>query len=219
LLDIWLATCARLGIEEVLINTHHLAEQVESWARRQRSGVKVRLFHEDVLLGSAGTVAANREFVRDAGDFYVFYADNLVDIDFRSLRTFHQSHDGVLTMALFRSSAPRECGIVCLDEEGCVVGFEEKPSQPPSDLAFAGILLARQTLFDCLPAGRFADFGRDVFPLLVGRMWGIPIKGYLRDIGTMENYRKALEEWPLVSGLWASADSQHTGGLAGHRAQ
>lgn len=200
LLSIWIDICANLGIESVLINTHHCADAVRDWARRQDSRVKISLVHEEALRGSAGTLAANREFARDAGDFYVFYADNLVHADLPGLRSFHASHAGVATLGLFRTAKPQECGIVTLDDAGRVVKFEEKPAHPASNLANAGIFIARQSLFDLLPQRSFADFGRDVMPGLAGALWGHVLDGYIRDIGTLESYQAAQQEWPGVMG-------------------
>jgi mannose-1-phosphate guanylyltransferase len=196
LLEIWLHFCERWGIQEVLINTHHLAPMVEAWAAAQSSRTRIRLAHEESLLGSAGTVAANRAFIGSAKDFYVFYADNLVSIDLESLRSFHFRHDGVLTLGLFHSSQPHQCGIVTLDSEQRVVTFEEKPVQPESDLANAGVFVARRELLDFLPTGGFSDFGKNILPKLVGRMRGYVLNGYLLDIGTLKNYERALVEWP-----------------------
>jgi mannose-1-phosphate guanylyltransferase len=199
LLNIWLEICERLDIREVLINTHHLPAQVRAWAGNQHSAVKVNLVHEDTLQGSAGTVVANRDFVRDVDDFWVFYADNLVDADLHSLQSFHCQHGGVLTLGLFRALKPRECGIVALDESGRVTSFEEKPTKPKSNLANAGIYIIRQAIFDTLSPGVFADFGKDVMPGLVGKMWGFVLGGYILDVGTPESYQKALEDWPVLS--------------------
>jgi mannose-1-phosphate guanylyltransferase len=199
LLGIWLDICERLGIEEVLINTHHLADQVRAWARAQKTRVTINLVHEEVLRGSAGTVAANQDFVRGEGDFFIFYADNLVHVPLNVLKSFHLRHTGVLTIGLFRTLKPESCGIVALDPSGRITSFEEKPAQPKSNLANAGIYIARQGVFDYLPREGFADFGKSVMPKLVGNMWGCLLEGYLLDVGTPENYRKALEEWPTVS--------------------
>lgn len=196
LLNIWLEFCEKLGVREVLINTHHLAEKVHEWAGLQRSRVKIHLFHEETLLGSAGTIGANRAFVNGVTDFYVFYADNLVRTDLAPLDTLHARSGGVLTLGLFRTPRPRECGVVRLDSSGKILSFEEKPANPQSDLAFAGLLVARNSLFDFIPKGAFADLGKDVLPALAGRMFGCPLDGYLLDIGTAANYAKALREWP-----------------------
>lgn len=195
LLNIWLSFCESLGVHDVLINTHHLADKVKRWAQEQNSSVHISLFHEAALLGSAGTIAANRKFVGDSSDFYIFYADNLVHTDLTPLQRLHASHSGAATVGLFRSPKPQDCGVVTLDAAGRVLSFEEKPSHPKSNLANAGIFIARTSLFDFLPAG-FADLGKDVMPRLVGSMWGQVLGGFLLDIGTHSNYARALREWP-----------------------
>ncbi|MGH9437006.1 MAG: nucleotidyltransferase family protein, partial [Terriglobia bacterium] len=191
LLSIWLSFCEKLGVREVLINTHHLSAVVGDWARSQKSRVGIKLFHEDVLLGSAGTIAANRDFVGDSDDFYVFYADNLVRTDLAPLEALHARHSGILTLGLFRTPKPEACGVVTLDHEGKVISFEEKPSRPRSNMANAGLFIARRSLFDHLPRNTFADLGRDVMPKLAGVMWGRVLEGYLLDIGAHENYAQA----------------------------
>jgi mannose-1-phosphate guanylyltransferase len=200
LLEIWLDLCEQCGIEDVLINTHHLAPMVEAWAAAQTAGTRIQLSYEETLLGSAGTVAANRDFIGNSRDFYIFYADNLVSVDLGALQAFHFRHDGVLTLGLFHSSQPRQCGIVTLDSQQRVVTFEEKPAQPKSDLANAGVFIARRELLNFLPSNGFSDFGRNILPKLVGRMRGYVLNGYLLDIGTLENYQRAQLEWPLAGG-------------------
>lgn len=194
LLTYWMEICATLGVAEVLINTHHLADQVKAWAERQSAAVKIHLAHEDTLLGSAGTLAAHRDFARDAENVYIFYADNLAQINFQAFQVCHQAHAAPLTLGLFRAARPERCGIVELDKSGRVLCFEEKPTQPRSDLAFAGVALARREFFSCLPSAAFADLGKDVLPKLAGRMYGHPLEGRLLDIGTMEDYQRAQQD-------------------------
>src|SRR5271169_3611170 len=63
LLDVWLDAFDRAGIDEVLVNLHHLPDVVRHHiAARPRPPV-VRTFFEPELLGSAGTLAANRHWV------------------------------------------------------------------------------------------------------------------------------------------------------------
>ena len=204
LLGIWLSICQQLGIKDVLINTHHFVQEVRNWAQQQKSPVRIHLFHEANLLGSAGTVAANREFIGGDDDFFIFYADNLVDADLEAFKSFHLRHTGVLSIALFHAPQPENCGIVSLDESGRITSFEEKPLHPQSDLANAGIYLARRRLFDLLPRKPVMDFGKDVIPGLAGHAWGYALDGYLLDIGTPENYQRALTEWPIAGGRHVS---------------
>src|ERR1035437_8470402 len=151
LLSIWLSFLSENGIDEVLINTHYLAEKVRAWAAKENTPVRIHLVHEPELLGSAGTVLRNWEFVEGEESFFIFYADNLVRFDLSEIVSFHQTHSGPLTIALFETSRPEQCGIIGLDPSGRILEFMEKPSQPKSNLANAGIYIARPSLRDYLP--------------------------------------------------------------------
>src|SRR5712692_3053835 len=100
LLELWLRECERAGLEGVLINTHHLAERVEEFVAARR-GIPVTLSHEPVLLGSAGTIAANWDFVSSDHSFVVIYADNLTTFPLAALTAFHARHDHMASVALF----------------------------------------------------------------------------------------------------------------------
>lgn len=200
LLGWWLTLLRQHGVTEVLINTHYLPEPVRKYMRdynRQGQGLTVYESYEPELLGSGGTIRANRDFVRGEQSFLICYADNLTDANLTAFQSFHRKHDGVLSMALFHTNLPKQCGIAAVDEHNCVIGFVEKPERPQSDLANAGMYIADQRLFDYAdPDKQFLDFGKDVLPKLVGRMYGWLTEGYLIDVGTPENYKKANEEWP-----------------------
>jgi mannose-1-phosphate guanylyltransferase len=83
-----------------------------------------------------------------------------------------------------------------LDEAGRVIGFTEKPSKPVSDLTNAGIYAFHPSVLDEVNDMPPKDIGYDLLPRLVGRALAVPVEGYFRDIGTIEAYRLAREEWP-----------------------
>jgi mannose-1-phosphate guanylyltransferase len=204
LLAIWLKLLARAGVCAVQINTHHLAEAVTSWVRQagRHTAMGLETTHEPRLLGSAGTLWANRHWVDGEKDFLIIYADNLTDMDLAAMVQFHRNcagKDTLATIGVIRASEPRACGIVEINPTGQVVSFVEKPREPKSDLAFAGICVADPKIFDRFPPppaqGPF-DLGKHVFPGLVGFLSGYRIPGYLRDIGTLDAYHRALSEWP-----------------------
>src|SRR5579864_841352 len=64
MLAIWLTLCKKLGIKEVLINLHAHANAVRTFLREVADGdVGVKVAQETRLLGSAGTLRANRSWV------------------------------------------------------------------------------------------------------------------------------------------------------------
>ena len=194
LLELWLRECERAGVEAVLVNTHHLAERVQEFAAARR-GVPLTLAYEPELLGSAGTIAANWDFVACEESFLVVYADNLTTFRLADLVAFHATHDRIASMALFRSPNPSACGVVEMDPSGLVVGFWEKPEHPQSNLVNAGLYVFRAAVRRYLPAEVPADVGRALMPALVGQAKGLPIHGYFVDIGTLENYYKAQADY------------------------
>jgi mannose-1-phosphate guanylyltransferase len=198
LLALWLELCRRHGITEVLINLHHLPEKVLAFLNTHEFGVDVTTVYEATLLGSAGTVAWHRSFVADERNFFILYADNLTNVDLGKMLRFHQERESLFTIGLFRTDQPREKGIVALDRVDRVVEFVEKPANPPSNLANAGIYVASQELYQYLAPKDFLDFGFDVLPKLVGQMYGYLIEEYLLDIGTHATYRRAQLEWTEI---------------------
>jgi mannose-1-phosphate guanylyltransferase len=194
LLELWLRDCERAGVDAVLVNTHHLAERVEEFVAARR-GIPVTLVYEPTLLGSAGTIAANWNFVDGDESFLVVYADNLTTFPLSELIAFHVTHKRIASMALFRSPNPSACGVVELDSTGLVTGFWEKPENPPGNLVNAGLYVFRRQVRQYLPTHVPADVGTSLMPALVGRAMGLPIRGYFVDIGTLENYYSAQADY------------------------
>jgi mannose-1-phosphate guanylyltransferase len=200
ILEIWLRLCERHGISDVLLNVSQHPEKVAAFlADRPDRGTRVSLVVEERPAGNAGTVLANRAFVEGEESFWIIYSDNLTDMDLGRMLAFHRGHDGMLTMGLFHAPVPSAAGIVDLDGSGRVVSFTEKPERPSSDLANAGLYLARAPLLDRIPAGRpLVDFGHDVLPHLIGQMFGYPILGLYSDIGTPAALARAEADWRSV---------------------
>ena len=196
LLAIWLDLLERQGVSEVLLNVSHHSDQVRAFLAARATGPRVRLVIEREPVGTAGTVAANRSFVADADEFWVFYADNLTTLALEPMLAAHRRHDGVMTMGLFHAANPRASGIVEVEPDGRIVGFVEKPGEPRSDLANAGVYLARRELLEHIPvADGVVDFGHDVLPRLLGRMYGHIIEDFLMDIGTPAALDRAADAW------------------------
>ena len=195
MLDIWLDALAKAGVHEVLVNTHHLADQVGAHVAQRFTFPAVRLSHEPVLLGSAGTLLANRDFVADEDMFLVVYADNLTDFDLRVLIDAHRAGGTIATLSVFRAPRPSQCGIVDLDGD-LIVGFVEKPEKPPSDLANAGMYAFHPSVLAEIPLSPPRDIGFDLLPRLMGRMKAVQLSDCsFLDIGTTAALERARSEW------------------------
>jgi len=196
LLDIWLDAFDRAGVDEVLVNLHHLPDVVRRHLATRTGPPLVRTSFEPELLGSAGTLLANREWVEGEEFFLACYADNLTDFDLRSLIDAHREQGALATWTVFHSANPSAGGVVELDAVGRVIGFVEKPSEPVSDLTNAGMYAFDPSVLDEIDGGLPSDIGYNLLPRLVGRARAVLVEGYFRDVGTAEAYRRAREEWP-----------------------
>ena len=196
LLVLWLDAFAWAGVDEVLVNLHHLPDVVRRHLDGRTRPPHVRTVFEPHLLGSAGTLVANRHWVEDEDFFLACNADNLTDFDLRSLIDAHRDHGALATLAVFHSPHPWAGGVVELDAAGRVVGFVEKPSRPVCDLTNAGLYAFQPRVLDLISGPLPSDIGFDLLPHLVGRSHAVLVEGYFRDIGTADAYRRAREEWP-----------------------
>jgi mannose-1-phosphate guanylyltransferase len=197
LLAIWLDAFGRAGVDEVLINLHHLPDVVRRYLATRTGPPAVRTVFEPELLGSAGTLLANREWVAAEELFLACYADNLTDFDLRSLIDGHREYGAIGTLTVFHSPNPSAGGVVELDTDGRIIGFVEKPSQPVSDLTNAGMYAFHPNVLDEIDGTPPRDIGYDLLPRLVGRARAVLVDGYFRDVGTADAYRRAREEWPV----------------------
>jgi mannose-1-phosphate guanylyltransferase len=199
ILQIWFALCRRYGIEEVLINIHSHGDAVRKFIEEHKDGLKVRLFEEASLLGSAGTLLANRDWVSKESWFWVFYGDVLTTANLNEMQAFHQSRGKIATIGVYEVADPSRCGVVQVDNRGTVRNFVEKPKVPAGNLVFSGLMVATPALLDAIPDITPVDLGFHVLPQIVGRMAAYRIQDFLIDIGTLGTYRIAQETWPGLS--------------------
>lgn len=199
LLDYWFQALREAGITDVLVNNHHLPEAVRAFLdAKTHEGFNAVEAYEPVLLGSAGTVAHNRSWADDADDVLIIYADNLSSLDVKAFMASHRAHGLPMTMLLFHAPNPKACGIAEVDATGRIVDFVEKPAEPKSDLANAGVHAVTADAWREMADAKAFDLGFDVLPKFVGRMQGHVHEGYHRDIGNLDALEAARADAPHV---------------------
>lgn len=198
LLAYWLDLLMTHHVEEILINTHYLPSMVEQFITDYARSHNIKLIHEEELLGTAGTVLANRDFLHE-GPFLLAHVDNLTRFDVTSFCDAHvKRHDGVeITMMTFATDSPQSCGIVEVDNENRVTAFHEKIDQPPSNHANAAVYIVEPSVIDFMVTlnKRVIDFSTEVLPHYLCRMQTYHNSDYHRDIGTLDSLRLAELEY------------------------
>jgi mannose-1-phosphate guanylyltransferase len=187
------------GIEEVAINIHYHADAVRSaLGDGSAYGVHLSYLHESELLGSAGAVQQMEPFFDET--FAVVGCDDLTDLNLEALVAFHRKRKALATIALVSAEDVTQYGVVVLDETGRIVEFQEKPAvgTEKSHLVNTGIYVFEPEIFAYIEAGKFVDFGKNVFPQLQqehAAFYGLHMQGaYWCDIGTPGEYRRATAD-------------------------
>jgi len=194
------------GFGEAIANLHWFPETIEGhFGDGSAFGVELAYSREEALLGTSGGVRNAAEFLGDS--FLVISGDALTDIDLGAMREFHESHDGIATLATKRVEDTTQFGVAITGADGRIQGFQEKPepAEALSDLANCGIYMFRSQIFDFFPepgtskaAGEgdppgFADWAMDVFPALLENdapFYSHEIDAYWNDIGNLEELRQ-----------------------------
>ncbi|MEP7153619.1 MAG: sugar phosphate nucleotidyltransferase, partial [Nitrospira sp.] len=172
--------------------------------------------------GTADAVFQNMNVIRDfAPDIVaVFGADHIYRMDIRQMLRFHMEREADVSVATLPVpvASAQGFGIVEVDRNGRIIGFEEKPPVPismPEDPARALSSMGNylfstdvliQALEDDSKSGGSHDFGRDILPRLLqsdrvmvynfqeNEVPGIAYyeePGYWRDVGSIQAYWQA----------------------------
>lgn len=207
LLEYWLDIARELGAVNVLVNTHYLADTVQSFLDRPAFRPWVKGVHEPVLRGTAGTLRKNAQAFGDTTVFLV-HADNFCQCDLGAFLKFHKTSRPKhcpITMMTFPTKTPSTCGIVELDRDGVVIGFHEKVPKPPGNLANGAVYLLEPEVLQWLcDRQEVTDFSTQVLPHFIGRIATWLNEGTHIDIGSIE----ALQEAQAVSRYRATTVSK-----------
>jgi len=144
-------------------------------------------------LSTAGSVRFIREQIHET--CLIHAADILAEAPVAAMLEFHRSKRSLATIALCPQPAPLSFGILRRQPDGRILQFLEKPTWPEvfSDWVNAGVYIIEPELLDHIPeSGEQVYFEKHVFPQLAAKaapLYGFPIQGYWRDVGTPEDLR------------------------------
>ena len=185
----------RHGFGEVVLNLHHMPEVITEYLGDGSAvGLDVRYSYEPELLGTAGGVKKNEDFL-GVDTFLVMSGDALTDIDLTGLVAAHRRNGSIATLAVKEVADPSLYGVVVTDDDDRVVGFQEKPSREEarSHLCNCGIYVFEPEILSLIPAGEFDDFGSRLFPDLLKQhvvFHAHSCDGYWSDVGNLSEFSR-----------------------------
>jgi NDP-sugar pyrophosphorylase family protein len=193
IIDVILRQLVHAGIDSVCISVGHLGSLIEAWVSHEGDyGVPVSFVYEDIPLGTAGALknAAVAE-----GTFLALNGDILTTLPVMELVRAHERTGAIATVAVKQRTVSIEYGVIHSDDDGRLVGLDEKPKIPFT--VSMGVYAFDARITEYIDAGERIDF-----PDLLLRAQGHGERvsthaydGYWRDIGNREDYEAAVDDF------------------------
>lgn len=191
------------GIQEVVINLHHLGQQIRNRLGDGTAyGLRITYSEEDPILDTGGGIAAAKEFL--GGDtFVVLNADTVMDVRLRDVIDFHRQHQAAATLVVRPDpDAARHDGILldALYRMHTILGHDDGSDAARDGsgnrMMYAGIMVLEPRVFDYMPQG-VSSITRDVLPCLLRdgeALYGYVHDGYWRVLDTLPDLAAGREE-------------------------
>lgn len=193
LLGIIIEQIQRMGAAGIIVNAHHLAEQVERFVGGEQWDTAVEVRAEPQILGTGGGIKNCADFLHDVPLFLVVNADIYHNFDLEPVLHYHTEAKNLATLVLFDHPHFNQ---VRIDGEGRIVSIRGQSIQqslaPSQTLTFTGIHIISPELLNSMPSTGF--FGiMELYTELASRGEAIRgyhmHEGYWQDIGNVEAYR------------------------------
>lgn len=201
MMELLLEKLLAISVKDVIANTHYKAEQIINKYKNNDLGINFNYVHEKKLSGTAGGVKKCQFFFDEGEDFLVLSADGLSNANLAAAIESHKKSGAIASLGVKKIALEEipNFGVVVKDEEGFVIGFQEKPSikEAKSDCINTGIYIFNYKIFDYIPADTFYDFAKNVFPDLLSKDIKIntfPVDEYWSDIGTIDQYVQSTKD-------------------------
>lgn len=213
-----MSNCINSGIDTVGVLTQYQPLRLNShigigipWdLDRNVGGVTVlppyeKSSNSEWYTGTANAIYQNLEYMEQYNPDYVLIlsGDHIYKMDYKIMLDYHKANNADITIAAM--PVPMEeasrFGIVVTDEDNRITEFEEKPTQPKSNLASMGIYIfswkvLKEALIK-LKDQNECDFGKHVIPYCFEnnkRIFAYEYNGYWKDVGTLSSYWEANME-------------------------
>ncbi len=186
------------GIQDIIINVHHLPEKiVEHFGNGADFGVRLQFSREEEILGTAGGLKKAQSFL-EKETFLVMNSDVFADIDLDTVLSFHKEKNSCLTLVVRKDAEPEKYEPIEMADDGRITRFVnasiKNPPATTQRVMFTGIQIMEPEIFSRIPAGKFYGTAEDVFPAMIEEglpVYGILHKKYWIDMGTRETYIQA----------------------------
>ncbi len=176
------------GINEIVVNVHHLKEQMIDFFNSHRFGVKIDISIEEEILGTGGGIINAEKYLKDDSHFLALNADVISDI---SIRQFTKNHS-MSKLAVLAVQKRKTSRYLEFDDTMHFIGRANDNSPKDNLYAFNAMHMISNKIFKL---GYKAEF-KDIIDIYVEQAKaGKEIRGFnagkaeFKDIGKPENLK------------------------------
>lgn len=196
ILETIIRRCADVGFSEYYISVNYRADVIKHhFGDGRHLGVEISYLHEMTPLGTAGSLAQLP--IGITTPVLVLNGDILTKMDPARLVEFHRDAGAAATMGVREYEFQIPYGVVDIDDSE-IRGLREKPVS--RQFINAGVYVLNQSVLDLLPRDSASDM-----PALFAacrakglKTLAFPIREYWVDIGQIDDYRRANEDYPVI---------------------
>lgn len=186
---------SQLGIKNIIINVHYLAEQFISYFQNGKKwNVSIKFIYEKNPLGTAGAVKNIENIIKD-NDFLVLYGDIICNEDYLKLYKFHTNKKSVATIIIHKRKISNS--IVRINKDDLITEFIERPKKniENNNWVNSGLYCFNKNIFNYIQKG-FSDLPKDIFPKLVENklIYGYSLNSYRCAIDSEKRYNKVIDD-------------------------
>ncbi len=184
------------GFNEIILSVGHLSHLIETFfGNGEKLGINITYAREDKPLSTAGPIRAIDNLPED---FLVMNADIVSDINFRDLYETHKRLGGLATIATYRRTSKIDFGIIEFDADNRINGFTEKPILEHS--VSMGVYMFNRNVRQFIPENQSFGFDELMRALVREKQpaHAYPFNGYWLDIGRVDDYEKAVNDFEII---------------------
>ncbi len=196
-------------VENIFIVTNEkFYKNFLDWSKTYKGPKKIKVLNDhtttnDNRLGAIGDLKYVIDMENIDDEILVMASDNIFDFSLNNFVDMYREKntDMICAHTIENKEELHSMGVVELGDSGKVIGFEEKPAQPKSDLGVPPFYLYKK---DTLPLvdtylkeGNNPDAPGHFIPWLIGHndVYAYVFNAVRIDIGTPESYRDACERY------------------------
>jgi len=187
---------AEYGYTNVVLCVNYKSHVIEDYfGDGSEFGVNIEYVFEEQRMGTAGALSLLKE--KPSEPFFVMNGDLLTNVNFEHLDSYHITNNSMGTMCVREYDFQVPYGVVNI-KGSKILSIEEKPTH--KFFVSAGIYMLSPEILEYIPQNKFYDMPT-LFEKLISEDKNIisfPLREYWLDIGRIEEYKKANEEYEEV---------------------